>query len=307
MFQSLLVPLDGSRFAEHALPAALTIARRANAKLRLARVRFDVEAVYGGGELAPDPKLLDSLARQEREYMEATTKRVSAAADSPVTSALLDAPIADALNEHARAERIDLIAMATHGRGGVKRFWLGSVADRLLRQTSIPLLLVRPVEGNADLSSEFGPKQMLIPLDASSVAEEILTPAVSLGKLFDAEYALVYVIEPVVVADLHAGGSALAGFDPKLSEQLQAEAQTYLEGVADRLRAQSLKVRTRVVLNQPAATGILEEARASGAGIIAIATHGRRGLTRFFLGSVADKVVRGCSIPVLVHRPVGKP
>jgi nucleotide-binding universal stress UspA family protein len=97
-----------------------------------------------------------------------------------------------------------------------------------------------------------------------------------------------------------------------LAEQLSAAqgnllqaAQDYLAGVAERLRARGVRLRARVATFEQPAVGILQEAEALGVGLIALATHGRRGLARLFLGSVADKVVRGATVPVLVHRGAG--
>jgi nucleotide-binding universal stress UspA family protein len=120
----------------------------------------------------------------------------------------------------------------------------------------------------------------------------------------EADFTLLRIVKPV----LFAGHDPTVLGDPALgqpaTEQLQAEARAYLEGVAERLRAQSLSVQTRAIANMQPAVGILEQSLDPLDGIIALATHGRGGLTRAFLGSVADKVVRGATMPVLVCRPL---
>jgi nucleotide-binding universal stress UspA family protein len=156
-------------------------------------------------------------------------------------------------------------------------------------------MLVRPREPAPELTAPPMLSKILIPLDGSELAEQILGPAVKLGRLTDAELRLLRVVEPVVVPD--------AGYDGTLLDRLEAEARSYLARVEERLRRQSLRVQTRVIVGCPAAAAILDVASAEGADLIALETHGRGGLGRLLLGSVADKLVRGATVPVLVHHP----
>jgi nucleotide-binding universal stress UspA family protein len=144
---------------------------------------------------------------------------------------------------------------------------------------------------------------MLVPLDGSALAEQALAHAVALGTLTRAEYTLLYVVEPMV----GGFGTELYGatIDDQALAQARAYAQSYLERVAVHLRAEALRVRTAVVLGLRAQT-ILDYTRAHAVDAIAVATHGRSGAARLLLGSVADKVVRGASIPVLIARPHGE-
>jgi nucleotide-binding universal stress UspA family protein len=119
-----------------------------------------------------------------------------------------------------------------------------------------------------------------------------------------AEFTLLLVIEPVIVPDLRLGGNAVTGLEPALLRQVEAEARQYLERAAGPLRARGLPVQTEVVINRPAPLAILDVARARAVDLIALETHGRGGLARLVLGSVADKVLRGASTPVLVYRPL---
>jgi nucleotide-binding universal stress UspA family protein len=146
---------------------------------------------------------------------------------------------------------------------------------------------------------------VLIPLDGSARAEGILDPALELGRLLGADFTLLRVIEPVILPDARLGGNAVSGLNPDLLQALQSEAQAYLERIAEQLRARSARVQTRVVSNRWAAGAILEEAGAHAMYLIALATHGRGGVARLLLGSVADKVVRGASVPVLLWRSLG--
>jgi nucleotide-binding universal stress UspA family protein len=302
MYRSILVPLDGLTFAEHALPAALSLARRTEGSLHVVLVH--TAFVYVESGLIYDDRVDRQLREQEQGYLEAVVKRLKAASPVPVTWALRDGLVADGICEQATASSADLIVMTTHGRGPLSRFWLGSVADDLVRRAPVPVLLVRPQETASDLTHEPAFRHVFVPLDGSPLAEQVLEPAVAVGQLLGADVTLLRIVKPVL----------FAGHDPTLlrdqalgqpaTEELQAEARAYLEGAAERLRAQSLRVQTRVIVHVQPAVAILEQSLAPPDGVIALATHGRGGLTRALLGSVADKVVRGATIPVLVCRPL---
>jgi nucleotide-binding universal stress UspA family protein len=304
MYRTVLVPLDGSAFAEHALPLALSIASRAGAALRLVRVHVPAATRYRDSELAGSLDLDELVRKEERAYLDEVSGRVVQASGLRPGTTLLDGRIADVLYEQGVATGVDLVVMATHGRGPLSRLWLGSVADELVRRLPTPLLLVRPGETAPDFAHPPAVRHVLIPLDGSALAEGILGVAVELGRLLQADYTLLRVVEPVIVADARLGGNAASGLDLSLLQALQSGAQAYLERVAERLRSSSVRVQTRVVTNRWAAGAILEEAGAHAMQLIALATHGRRGLGRLLLGSVADKVVRGASVPVLLRRSV---
>jgi nucleotide-binding universal stress UspA family protein len=201
--------------------------------------------------------------------------------------------------------------MTTHGRGPLARLWLGSVADALVRDLPLPLLLVHPAEGLVDLAHEPPLKHLLLPLDGEPLAEQMIEPAVALGTLTDADYTLLRVIKPVVpfaypFAEGHTVGQVAQSMIDQLQRlqgEVRKEAADYLERVAAGLRARSLRVQTRVAVEAQPAVAILHEAKPPAVDVVALETHGRRGLKRLFLGSVADKVIRGSAVPVLVQRP----
>jgi nucleotide-binding universal stress UspA family protein len=303
MYRSLLLPLDGSALAEHALPWALSIARRAGATLHVALVHVSAPVLYA--DSLPLGDVWDTKhLHQERAYLDGVVRRLAAASAVPVTATLLEGPVvADTLSGQATATGADLVVLTSHGRGPLSRFWLGSVADEMMRRAAPPLLLVRPREAAPDFTAEPVLRHLLIPLDGSALAEQVLEPAVALGRLMQADYALVRSYGPRVSPGLDpltyallAGGSG---------ERQEAEARAYLDRVAEQLKNQGLEVRTHVVFGQHPASAILDTAQRLAVDGIALATHGRRGLPRLLLGSVADKVLRGASVPVLVHHPLG--
>ena len=301
MYRSLLVPLDGSPFAEQALPMALSLARRAGASVHVVLVHVPFTAVYADSIAPGTCEAEASALEQQRVYLGGIVKRLAGLSSAPVTSALLEGQVvAETLNAHATATGADLLVMTTHGRGPLSRFWLGSVADELVRRATTPILLVRPQEKAPDLDAEPVMRHILVPLDGSDLAEKVLEAAVGLGGLLEADYRLVRIYGPLIdtALDASAGGSQLP------VEQLRAEAEGYLHRVAGRLQQQGHAVQTEAVLGQHPATAILEAAQAAAVDLIALETHGRRGLRRLLMGSVADKVIRGASVPVLVHRSV---
>jgi nucleotide-binding universal stress UspA family protein len=177
-----------------------------------------------------------------------------------------------------------------------------------VRRLPLPLLLVRPREEPPDLARKPDLRRVLLPVDGSPLAERIIDPAVALAGP-EANYRLLRVVKPALLPAYAPEGRPIGREVEELLEQIQAvqkrllaDAEEYLAGLAGRLRGRGLDVQTRVAVEEQPAVAILREAAEGRAGLIALETHGRRGLARLFLGSVADKVVRGATIPVLVHR-----
>jgi nucleotide-binding universal stress UspA family protein len=306
MYRSLLVPLDGSAFAEHALPLALAIARRSGASVKLVRAHALLSLMYADGMSPFSFEAEAKMMEEERAYLDEVAKRLAAVSPLAVTSTFLEGSvIAETLQGHAATSGVDLVVMTTHGRGPLSRFWLGSVADEMLRRVTTPILLVRPQEKAVDLAAEPVLRHVLIPLDGSALAEQVLGPAAALGSPMQAEYTLLRVYGPEIDLVLPAY-AALGGFGPDTEQQLRLQAQEYVQQVAERLKGQGFKVQAQVVLGQHPASAILDTAQRLAVDLIALETHGRRGLPRLFLGSVADKVIRGASTPVLVHRSAEK-
>jgi nucleotide-binding universal stress UspA family protein len=299
MYRTLLVPLDGSRSSEHALPLAAGIARRAGAALHLVRVRPPSLVGEGVAAFATEK----SAWAMARSYLEEMAGRLEAVTGMKVATRVLDGPVADTLHEYATGQVADLVVMSTHGRGPFSRFWPGSVADQLARRLPMPLLLVHPHDAPVELAREPALRRLLVGLNGSPRAEGVLGPALALASLTGAAVTLLRVVLPPPAYGMDLPPYAAAGAaDLALLEDLRHEAEAYLTRVADRLRAEGHAVETRVVAHAHAATGLLEEAARTGCDLIALETHGRRGLPRLFLGSVADKVVRGAEVPVLLYR-----
>jgi len=295
MYKAILVPLDGSSTAEHALRPAATLARRARSRIHLAHV--EPEAAGGDFDI--------NLAEIEPSYLRGVAER------------LRDAGIAEVSVEEAtgsdvatRLERLrvsvgaELTVMASHGRGPVERAWLGSVADRFVRHTEAPVLLVRATDEalEEDLATDIPLDKVLVPLDGSTFSEAALGPATELSGEAQPTYVLLRVIDPPHTLGSPWLPNAVSATERQLGkarETAEAELASTSRAFADRGYA----VESVAEFGNPVAQAILDVAERSGADVIAIATHGRSGVPRALMGSVTDKVLRGTDHPVLVVRP----
>lgn len=300
MYETILVPYDGSDFAGQALALAVDVAGRSDASILLLQVAGTIRAA--DPEEAPEALVEADRRRRERRRGELhRTAEELRDAGVAVTPRLEEGAVSDTLVRVAE-EEADLVVMATHGRGPFSRFWLGSVADALTRRCTVPLLLVKPREdgGGAATSEALG--RIVVGLDGSRLAETVLPHAVELGGLFGSRFTLLRVVRPIFPGVLGYEDAPQA-LDPSVIEEVEEAAASYVEGVADRLREEGHEVEGRILRASSVAWAILEDAGEEGSSTIALASHGRGGLERALLGSAADKVVRGARGPVLLHRP----
>ena len=303
MYRSLLVPLDGSPFAEEALPLAMSIARRAGASLHL------VAVAAGAGFSFLSEKDSECLAKGWQVYLDGVVERVRSHVTVPVSAVLLEGgDVAPQISAHAESIGADLIVVSTHGRGALGRFWLGSVPHELMSRLSQPLLLVRPGDSPVEWGHESVLRHVLVPLDGSALAEQMIEPAVAFGSLMDADYTLLRVISDIPLGtpefdSISLSSSAVEVLDEirSVRKRVQKEARDYLDGVTERLRVRGLRVKTRVTVANDPGTAILKEVEAPGIDLIALETHDRRGLSNLVVGSVARKIVHGALKPILVH------
>jgi nucleotide-binding universal stress UspA family protein len=308
MIRSILVPLDGSTFGEHALPLAMSMAKRTGSSLNLIHVHSLLDATYA--ELQVFDNTLDQeLRNKERDYLHAIQKQVQDRLSVPVTIRNVDGEIAAVIREQADSLRANWVVMTTHARGPMGRFWLGSVTDELIRSLPIPLIAVHPQDTPPDLTKEARIQHLLIPLDGTPLAEHILEDAVPFAKAMEADLTLLRVVTPVYPVTLPAEPAVFGSVATDIMErvekmhtELRKESTEYLTKVSQRLQGEGLKVQTRVAVEEQPGVAILEAAKPP-IDLIAIETHGRGGLSRLLLGSVADKVIRGSKLPILVHKP----
>jgi len=302
MFDEIIVPIDGSPFGELALPIALGIACKSGGEVRVVTVVTPLPASQAAEEDAALEEERVSLAQDQAEsYQVELQKRVIlSGCDLPISCHVETGPVVEGLDEHTRKAGADLLVMTTHGRGPLRRAWLGSVADGLLRRTPCPILAVRPKEGEELKLEEREFHRMLVTLDGSPESKEILPYAKALAQVTGANLTLFRVIPPQFSLTSPFTSHTSTQFVGPEKEELSA--REALEKEAAVLREEGFTVDIETVTGVHPAEGILDYAERTDVDIVAMATHGRGGVARLVLGSVADKVIRGGSTPVLLTR-----
>jgi nucleotide-binding universal stress UspA family protein len=296
MYRSILVSLDGSRFAEAALPWALALGRSGSADLHLASVHEPIPSFsYDEWESA--------AWDWSEEYLARVRERLTPQCPGTVDAWVGSGRVVDCLLKRAADVSADLVVMATHGRGAFTRAWLGSVTDGLLRHTTLPVLVVRPGDEPAEVGAEL-PKidSIVVPLDGSDLAESELAEARVLAKEFGAAVHLVRVVAyPAEIASPYLPHTVQ--MNQRLVEEAREIAETYVQERADRLKQEGIAVESHVLVDAQAGHAIAQVVDEVGADLVIMATHGRGGLQRALLGSTTDKVIRAVDVPVLVRRP----
>ena len=301
MYKKIMVPTDGSGFDRDAILVALRVAERNDAKVRLVRV-LTAGALFG---MAGSPDGVGASVEAIRAEHDAAFSELYALAvecrcisSAEIGVDLEQGPVADALERYAKRNEIDLIVISSHGRRGIARLSLGSVTDSLIRGTTIPVLVVKPKASylTPDASKEF--HHIVVPLDGSTLAEQILTRVIPLAKLEDAEITLLHVLEPSEANYSDEERRRLPWWEKGV-----AGAQAYLARKAVQVRRHGIDTTTDVVVGEKVSDAITDYARRERADLIAIATHGRGGLARVLRGSVADAVTKSAMSSVLVFHP----
>lgn len=291
MVERILLPLDGSPFGERALPYALRLASATGARLIL---------MHGHAPLviAKEPDFdVQAFARRLRDGQVVVPYTATAGIEiEAVPHDVYMDKVAEGICETIVAQGADLVVMSTHGYGGLGRWLYGSVADQVIRQSPVPLVLV-PVTCD-HVWEEAATLRILVPLDGSAFAEEVLDPVGKLASALKAELLLVGAAGPLEYGYADGVPFTRSGFDAALKETNE-----YLEGVAARLRAAGQRVTVDAQTGQagPVIDGI---ARRRHVDLIAMATHGRSGMARAALGSVATEMLHRSTVPLLLWHPV---
>ncbi|MBI4213390.1 MAG: universal stress protein [Chloroflexi bacterium] len=274
MLTRILVPTDGSPFSDRAIPLAQAVASSQGGEVLLVQV-VELPVLAGEGDSYAQGQafqqtfdLLQQLARANLERLSARFR----GAGILVESSQLLGNAAESLLDFEKEHDPDLVVMATHGRSGVLRFALGSVADRMIRHGTAPVLLVRNEPEEPTL------EKALVMLDGSGVAEE----ALEIAKVL-AGHPLHQVELLQVVSDPRDRGPAA----------------TYLQGVARQFATTGIRTTIRVEIGDPR---VIIEAESHDVDLVILCTHGRGGIDRFRHGSVAESVVRQSTKPVLLVR-----
>lgn len=300
MYRTILVPYDGSALSAEALPLAIELARRTTAVVHLAMVHDPSSFIpFVAGEVAV-PIYDQALEREHRaenaQRLEETAGTLRTAGIE-TTTVLLEGAVADTLERYAEQIAADITVMTTHGRGGFQRVRLGSVASRFLTRITHPVLLLRAAEGESAPGFPTGP--VLCALDGTLFAEAMLPHARAFAAAAGVPLHLASVAVPHIMP-MTPFGTEMLLLDEQTVDLETASRSDYLARVSRGCPAGTTHV-TRTDMS--VYRGLLEEAEARGAGAIAIATHGRSGLSRLVLGSTTDELIRHATLPVLVFRP----
>jgi nucleotide-binding universal stress UspA family protein len=291
MFRAIVVPLDGSTFAEQALPMALELARRSGAALTLVRVH-QPPAMAASRSNEWDSE----IRRRETQYLNDTAVQSSDLVGAVPDVALLEGRPADAICRWAHDRDAPLIVMSSHGLTGFSRYWIGSVTDSVIREARTPVLMVRSRGANEPLPT-VAVHTILVPLDGSRVAEAILPHALSVACATGARLELYRVVATAQIPEV------APALEEDATGALIRQSEADLRAAAARLGDAASKVRVDVkacIADSPA-TSISEHARVLNCELVAMTTVAS-GLARL-IGSVADKVIRHGPAMVLLIRP----
>lgn len=301
MYKKILIPLDGSKLAENALPAARYFARALQVPLELLSVVDMAAATRRGAadETAVTRDLADNANQRFVDYLEEVAKKFPS---GQVFRMVREGNAAETIIGAAAADRQTLIAMATHGRSGLDRWLLGSVTEKVLRNGNNPLLIVRAKEETSPPWEMGALKRLLVPLDGSEVAERILPHVQHLAKHLDLEMVLIGVYGGPVAVNTGGEGFYDSTQLQALIAQLRAETVLYLAAKTEELKWHGFTNVSFVAREGLAPDEILTFSRTQPDTLIAMCTHGRSGVQRWILGSVTETVVRHSDAPVLVVR-----
>ena len=298
MYSRILIPLDGSKTAEKVLPYVRFLAEMLKLPVELLGV-VDLAriATHLSGEKA---RYLDRFVAEEerssKAYLEEIARTFSGGrARCTVEKGKPDNMI---ISKGAADTRV-LIAMATHGRSGVKRWLLGSVTEKVLRGASNPLLLIR-VQEKEETKSEGELETVIAPLDGSALAESALPTISDLVRALKLQLILFRAYE-LPAGAYYGSEDYLPNYDELLAG-VREEAHDYLRGKVADTRGPELENVSSVALEGSGAEEIIKFARETPNSLVAMCTHGRSGVERWVLGSVTEKVVRHSGNPVLVLR-----
>jgi nucleotide-binding universal stress UspA family protein len=312
---TVLVPLDGSTLAAQILPYAEYLARSLDARVHLMQVvsdvsQFEMQHQPAALHYAGMPYEVHSVEENDDAYAEAHRQIMPYLEEQAATMQALGLAVtcnlyfgnpAARIVEVARTRDATVIAMATHGYTGLKRWTLGSVTDKVIHATHTPVFVVRSQDEAAPLPTP-RLRRILVPLDGSALARQALPCAMRLAQATDGQIVLLR-----VVSDIHPMNQSVLhpGYPPRLYADILShhhdEALDSLHREARELAAQGLATETEAVVGYPP-EAIVEAADTQDCDLIVMATHGYTGVQRWVLGSTADKVLHATTCPlVLIH------
>lgn len=305
MYRKILIPLDGSALAEIVFPHARELARNFNSEVVLIHIADKEDSKSLRLPQAYVDRMAATIKRQIAGDRKRRSVNTQVTRGTKVSGEVAVGSPAEEILRFADRNEIDLILMATHGRSGISRWVMGSVADRVLRSSRIPVLLVRAGIPH-DLVDNEWPGTMLVPLDGSGLAELVLPHVMALAKQPNAkntEVTLLMVHELVV--PLFPSPESVARWTEIAAEDMarsKRSAKKYLAHIEKQLNDSGVRTSSEVLDGLPAEE-IVHYASKKAFSIILMTTHGSSGISRWAYGSVAEKVLLAASSPILLVRP----
>jgi nucleotide-binding universal stress UspA family protein len=299
MFKHILVPLDGSELAETVLPVVSDLAKRFQATVILLHIlEKDVpETVHGQRHLGQ--------SNEARQYLSTLTGQLAASGilvEMEVHEAR-ESNVAESISDHARELKADLVVLCAHGRGGLRDVIIGSIAQQVIQQETIPVLLIHSEQ--MPRAEAIAWKQIAVPLDGSSIHEAALPIAASIATKYEANIRLLSVVptmETLRTKDAEAAiGRMLPSSTVAVMDFSAQELQKYLQKISQRMSGQGLTV-SGIVLRGDPAPKIIETIETEGLELIVIATSGRRNFDAFWEESLTPKILSKSLIPALLLR-----
>ena len=292
MFERILVALDGSPLAETALPCAEAFVQLTGGRLRLVSV-LEMPPIFAYPEFRSEDRERAEL------YLAGVSERMGTRAGGGLDSVVREGHVVAEILAEVREWGADLIVMASHGRGGVSRLWLGSISDRCIRHAGCPVLLVPSRQQGQEPSSEpFAIKRIVVPLDGSRLAEGALGPATELARLSGSPLELLRIVSRTGMPELTTAALS-ENVHRAIVGEIRAGTERYLDETIAPLGESGIRATPRIVEGLRPAHTILEEA---GRDLVVMTTHGLGGLQRTLLGSVADKVAHDAKAPMMIIR-----
>lgn len=307
MYTRILTPLDGSEVSEQVLPFARSLAEGLSLPMTLLYA-IEPELLTMPRTLNPSLHMRDMAARR-LEQVRAYTDPLSEQLRDDGLTVNIETPQSEpvgAIVEEAGKDTGTLITMSSHGRSGLARWWMGSVTDKVLHLTNNPLLVIHAASGQ-QTAPESNFRRITVPVDGSELAEEILPHAAYLSAAMNLVIDLVQVnpSRDEYYRSLSVGPSEVARVTPTYEEYIQivdGEAEGYLAQLKTRLTHHGAASVETHLLHGPAADTIADFSASTNNNLVAMTTHGRSGVGRMVLGSVAERVVRQSGDPVLLVR-----
>lgn len=297
MDDKILVPLDGSEIAELALPYAEGLAAKFNSGIILVSVTESIDEPMMDTRMIYLQKITESIREKIRGYAKPGITQ-----EAKIEPIALSGYPAERIVDYAQTENVGLIIMATHGRSGIKRWALGSIADKVVRTTVRPVLLIRAKDGQYEMKKDGLFNRILVPLDGSKEGEAVLPHVAYIASKMKSEVILLHIL---------AWAYESFGYSAALSEQQieedKANSAAYLSRIGLRLKEKGITVIPEIILNSEArranpAEDIIHFAAEKDVSLTAMTTHGRSGVGRYVFGSVAERILHAGNTPLMLVR-----